>query len=217
METAGVCVFVNLCTFAGVCVFSPAVNPCVVKPLAADKLKRAKQPINSFILPHSSPSRSHLSPQCHSCQLIPSNVSYLSWPETCPPTTSLHLTRPRARSFLCSRWFSLNVLKHRAAGCKNGKALREKNWYPILTISWWLKKTSLFINAAFCIIYKCTHIEPSKISETLCRTGSIWWDNDVLSAVVQRLAILQTKVMCWCVYGADIHSSLRKCKKKVSF
>ena len=86
------CVCKRVCTFACVCVFSPAVYPCVARPLAADKLKRAKQSINSFSLPLSSPPCSSLSQQYHSCQLTPSNASYLSRPETCPPThPSLYL------------------------------------------------------------------------------------------------------------------------------
>lgn len=65
-----------------VCVFSL----CAVRPLAADKLTRAKQPINSFGLPLWSSPCSSLSLRNHSCQLTPSNASYLSWPENCPPT-----------------------------------------------------------------------------------------------------------------------------------
>lgn len=106
METAGVyvseaCVCIHVC----VCVFSPAVYPCVVSPLAVDKLKRAKQPINSSTL------------SSLSLSLSPYSTTVASWhplmPAICHDRRSVHPLVPPSTSssvhLLSSFFFGLSL------------------------------------------------------------------------------------------------------------
>lgn len=157
-------------SFACVCVFPPARPPARVlrRPLAADKLKGAKQPINSFGRPRSPPPRSSLSQQYHSCQLTPSNASYLSPAETCPPT---HTPPSPGRPFYPSLFLStppVLSLSDSARECfrvRYGRIFKKTNAVLNPTMYSCVETNLICMTNSKCI--------NAQVEQTSCRNGSV--------------------------------------------